>query len=153
EGYETHIVPPAARVSSWTENTLEIDRIQRRLIESGVHRHTETALNRVEDGTIVVANTYTGHESDMAADCVVMVTSRLPNDSLYQQLSAMAGDSAPETVRMIGDCVAPSTIAAAVWSGRRFAEEFDDEPAGNDGVAFDREVTELADRKTASISA
>lgn len=153
EGYETHIVTPAAQVSSWTRNTLEIDRIQRRLIEAGIHRHTETALNRVQAGGLVVANTYTGAESEMPADCVVMVTARLPRDGLYRALSAMEGGSGPETVRLIGDCSAPSTIAAAVWSGRRFAEEFDAEPATNDGVPFDREVTELANRKAAGLPA
>lgn len=153
EGYETHIVTPAARVSSWTENTLEIDKIQRRLIEAGIQRHTETALNRVEPHGLVVANTYTGTESDMPADGAVMVTSRVPHDSLYHELSAMQGDSAPDTVRAIGDSWAPSTIAAAVWSGRRFAEEFDSEPDTNDGVGFEREVTELANRKTAGLPA
>jgi dimethylamine/trimethylamine dehydrogenase len=44
----------------------------------------------------------------------------------------------------IGDAWAPGTIAAAVWSGRRFAEEFDAGLQSNDVVPFRREVTELA---------
>jgi dimethylamine/trimethylamine dehydrogenase len=47
-------------------------------------------------------------------------------------------------VRGIGDAWAPGTIAAAVWSGRRFAEEFDADPPSGDEVPFRREVTELA---------
>ena len=40
------------------------------------------------------------------------------------------------SVRAIGDAWAPGTIAAAVWSGRRYAEEFDADLPGNDGVPF-----------------
>ena len=47
-------------------------------------------------------------------------------------------------MRGIGDAWAPSTIAAAVWSGRRYAEELDADLPSNDVVPFRREVTELA---------
>ena len=47
------------------------------------------------------------------------------------------------SVRAIGDAWAPATIAAAVWSGHRYAEELDEpQPAGP--VPYLREVTELA---------
>ena len=48
------------------------------------------------------------------------------------------------SVRAIGDAWAPGTIAAAVWSGRRYAEEFGADLPGNDVVPFRREVTRLA---------
>jgi len=38
----------------------------------------------------------------------------------------------------IGDCLAPSTIAAAVYAGHRYAREFD-RPLGED-VGFAREL-------------
>jgi len=47
-------------------------------------------------------------------------------------------------VRCIGDAFGPGTIAAAVWSGRRAAEEFDAPDWSNDEVPFRREVTALA---------
>jgi dimethylamine/trimethylamine dehydrogenase len=47
-------------------------------------------------------------------------------------------------VRGLGDAWTPGTIAAAVWSGRRFAEEFETELPSNDVVSFRREVTGLA---------
>ena len=48
-----------------------------------------------------------------------------------------------KSVTIIGDALAPGTIAAAVWAGRRYAEEFD---AGAGPVPKDmrREVTGLA---------
>jgi len=41
------------------------------------------------------------------------------------------------SVVRIGDCLAPSTIAAAVYSGHRYAREIDSPPG--DTVAFKRE--------------
>ena len=40
----------------------------------------------------------------------------------------------------IGDCLAPSTIAAAVYDGHRYARELD-EASEPDGVPFRREYT------------
>jgi dimethylamine/trimethylamine dehydrogenase len=45
------------------------------------------------------------------------------------------------TVTRIGDCLAPSTIAAAVYSGHRYARETD-MPA-SDEVPFKRELIAL----------
>ena len=77
------------------------------------------------------------------ADAVVMVTSRLPEESLFHELADALG-GAVASVRGIGDAWSPGTIAAAVWSGRRYAEEFDAELPPNDEVPFRREVTQLA---------
>jgi dimethylamine/trimethylamine dehydrogenase len=49
-------------------------------------------------------------------------------------------------VRCAGDAWAPSTIAAAVWAGRRYAEEFDLEAAALDATSVRREYTALAPR-------
>lgn len=73
-----------------------------------------------------------------------MVTARLPNDALLTELSGLKEDGRLASVRGVGDCWAPGTIAAAVWSGRRGAEEFDVQLPSNDGVPFRREVTELS---------
>ncbi|MGH3358088.1 MAG: NAD(P)-binding protein [Nocardioidaceae bacterium] len=145
EGYDTCLVTPAAQVSSWTVNTMEVDRIQRRLIECGVDRVTETAVDRIVAGGVVVSDVYTGRPRDIEADAVVLVTARLPRDELLNELVGRGG---LRTVRGVGDCWAPSTIAAAVWSGRRAAEEFGQPARPNDEVPFRRETTELADLGT-----
>jgi dimethylamine/trimethylamine dehydrogenase len=72
-----------------------------------------------------------------------MVTARLPEDELYLDLVSRQEQGEITSVRAIGDAWAPGTIAAAVWSGRRYAEEFDADLPGNDGVPFRREVTQL----------
>jgi dimethylamine/trimethylamine dehydrogenase len=143
EGFEVEIVTPAAQVSAWTVNTMEVDKIQRRLLTAGITLRTSTALTAVGDGKVTVACTYTDKSTEIAADSLVMVTARLPDDELYQQLLPHQEQGQICTLRAIGDAWAPGTIAAAVWSGRRFAEEFDAKPPDSDVVPFRREVTRL----------
>ena len=70
-----------------------------------------------------------------------MVTSRLPNDALYYDLKASPErlkDAGIQSVKRIGDALGPGLIAAAVWSGHRFARELDAPPPGD--VPFKREL-------------
>jgi len=143
EGFEVEIITPAPQVSAWTVNTMEVDRIQRRLLLAGVTLRTSAAVTEVGAGKVTVASAYTGQLSEAAADSVVMVTARLPEDELYLDLLTRQEQGEITSVRAIGDAWAPGTIAAAVWSGRRYAEEFDTDRPGNDGVPFRREVTKL----------
>jgi len=54
----------------------------------------------------------------------VLVTSRAPNDGLWQDL-ALKRDQWPDhgivSIDRIGDCLSPATIAAANYVGHRFA--------------------------------
>ncbi|RZK84435.1 MAG: NADH:flavin oxidoreductase, partial [Rhodococcus sp. (in: high G+C Gram-positive bacteria)] len=89
---------------------------------------------------------FTGDEQFVDADSVVLVTARLPKDGLFHELQSREPEWAGadlRSVRGIGDAWAPSTIAAAVWSGHRYAEELDEPPAPGP-VAFRREVTGLS---------
>ncbi|WP_027943831.1 FAD-dependent oxidoreductase [Amycolatopsis taiwanensis] len=143
-GYDVSIVTPEAQVSSWTVNTFEVNRIQRRLIENGVRRVTDHAVTRVGVGGVEVRDVYAGQIRELDCDAIVMVTARLPRDELYLDLVARRERGDLLSVRGIGDAWAPGTIAAAVWSGRRAAEEFDATLPSNDEVPFRREVTQLA---------
>ncbi len=145
EGHDVAIVTPAAHVSQWTTNTLEVTKIQRRLIEAGIERRTDQVLTSVGAGGVELADVYTGTTHEYEAEAVVMVTARLPREDLLLDLMERQERGELATVRGIGDCWAPATIAAAVWSGRRAAEEFDAPVLSNDVVPFRREVTRLAD--------
>ena len=126
---------------------MEQERIQRRLLELGVTVATAQTLVAIEAGTARTACVYTGREADQACDCVVLVTSRLPEDVLFAELTARTdewGEAGIASVRTVGDAWCPGTIAAAVWDGRRYAEELD-EPDPGDGVPFLREIVLLAD--------
>jgi dimethylamine/trimethylamine dehydrogenase len=150
EGHQVRLVTPAADVSAWTANTLELTAIRRRVLQAGVTVDVSRTVLRLTQNGVVTGCVFTGAEQFLAADAVVMVTARLPDDSLYQQMTERtSGGSAgsPRSVRAIGDAWAPSTIAAAVWDGHRYAEELD-APAPNAAVPFRRELTALSHCET-----
>jgi len=81
---------------------------------------------RVTSDGITVCCAYTGREQDIDCDSVVLVTSRLPNESLCLDLLELHdewGRAGLISVRTVGDAFSPGSIAAAVWDGRRFAED------------------------------
>ncbi|HLE99294.1 MAG TPA: FAD-dependent oxidoreductase [Gaiellaceae bacterium] len=144
EGHEVTLVTPEARVSEWTVNTMEQHRIQRRLLELGVTALTSRTVLAASDGAVRTACVYTEREQELPCDSLVLVTARLPDDALRDELeAALEGRSGP-TIRLIGDAWSPGTIAAAVWDGHRYAEELDEPPSDRDEPPFLREVVELA---------
>ncbi|MBT6109970.1 MAG: FAD-dependent oxidoreductase, partial [Rhodospirillales bacterium] len=146
EGLDVTLVTPAADISNWTHNTMEQERIQTRLLELGVTLVPHRNLASIGGGTVTLSCVYTDREETRPCGSVVMVTARLPNDDLYYELTADqdALDAAGiKSVSRVGDCLAPGTIAAAVYSGHRYAREMD-EPV-TDAVPFRRELPQLAE--------
>ena len=67
----------------------------------------------------------------IAADWILPLTRREPHDALYHEVRAAIVEDrtgAPKTVTRIGDCLAPGTIAAAVYGGYRAALEMSPAP-------------------------
>jgi dimethylamine/trimethylamine dehydrogenase len=140
-GIDVVLVTPAGCVSAWTVNTLEQFSIQKRLLELGVTILANCNLVEFDGQRAAVECVFTGRRSIVPAGSVVTVTSRVSEDALAAELArdpdrlAQAGIV---SVVSIGDCLAPSTIAAAVYAGHRYAREFD-RPLGED-VGFAREL-------------
>jgi dimethylamine/trimethylamine dehydrogenase len=122
-GLDVTLVAPDGIVSSWCRLTEEQRRIQARLLAMGVRIEVSTALESVRDDSAVLACAFTGETREVAAGCVVMVTSRAPSDALYHALSERI------EIARVGDCSAPGTIASAVYAGHRYARELDCELA------------------------
>jgi dimethylamine/trimethylamine dehydrogenase len=140
-GTSTILVTPGDKVSAWTVNTLEQPAIHRRLVELGVRVILNQNVVAFDGSRVALACVYTGQESALPAASIVTVTSRLPNDALYEDLSGRPDALAAAgivSVTSIGDCLAPGTIAAAVYAGHRYAREFALEHG--DEVAFRREL-------------
>jgi dimethylamine/trimethylamine dehydrogenase len=133
EGKHVTLVTPATLVSEWTVKTMEQPRIHKRLVEAGVELLTARDLVSAGAGEARLVDTFTHRESTIPLDSLVLVTARLPNDALARELGVTA----------VGDALAPGTIASAVWDGRRYAEELDTPPRGDD-LPFKREVVKLA---------
>ncbi len=146
-GHDVRLVTPAPLVSSWTTHTLEIQDIQRRVRAAGITVDTSRALVGIGCAEAGTACVFTGSEATVAADAVVLVTARLPMDALFTALQERAGDwpaHGVRSVRCVGDAWAPTTIAGAVWSGRRYAEDFDAPGPASRERGYRREYTALA---------
>jgi dimethylamine/trimethylamine dehydrogenase len=147
EGRSVTLVTPAQCVSSWTTATMEQHRIQRRLLELGVELVASHAVVSLVAAGALASCVFTGREREILADAAVLVTARLPVDSVYRELVDARerwADIGLRTVKAVGDCLAPATIAAAVWEGHRYAQELDEPDDRGDTVPFRREVTDLA---------
>ena len=148
EGFSVSLATPASEVSTWTRNTMEQHAIQRRLLEMGVTILPNMILTGTDDGVVEFSCGYTGAGTQVEADCVVPVTSRIPNDTLYRDFNARKeqwSDAGIELLAVLGDAQAPATIAHAVFAGRKFAEELDGGVIDPDCVSFRRELVALAD--------
>ena len=108
-------------------------RIQRRLIEKNVTIMPLLNLSGMSKDTVTLSCVYSGQEQEVACGSVVLVTSRTPNDAIWNDINAIKeqwSDAGIKTVTRIGDCLAPSLIVAAVYSGHAYARniEFDMPP-------------------------
>jgi dimethylamine/trimethylamine dehydrogenase len=142
DGLEVRLLTPAHAASAWTEYTLEIKHVQKRLLELGVELITNRNLVAFDGAHVQTACVFTGKTGAIPCTSLVTVTARLPEEALYRALLAK-----PEaltaagimSVAAIGDAWAPGTIAAAVYAGHRAAREMD-APQTADAVPFAREI-------------
>lgn len=144
-GCEVTFVTPDSLVSSFTQFTAEQKRVQRRVMEKCAAVHTSKALVGAESGVARLACVYTGRETAVTADALVLVTGMVPRDELYTGLRAhgedVLGAAGIRRVVRLGDCLGPGIIAAAVHSGHLFARTLD--TAITDETPYRRENVEL----------
>ncbi|WP_373503293.1 NAD(P)-binding protein [Aestuariivirga sp.] len=140
EDHEVTLVTPAAVASSFTKASLEQKVIQARLITLGVKIIANKAVSAIAADHVTLDCVFTGEASELPAGAAVLVTARTPVDELWRQLPAKGIAST-----RAGDCFGPGTIAAAVHSGRNFAETFGTPALDHLEIPFRREVTALSD--------
>jgi dimethylamine/trimethylamine dehydrogenase len=144
EGLSVTLVTPAALVGAWSVYTAEQTRTQARLLDLGVDIVTNHVLTSFDGREANLACVFSGRTIGKSAQSLVLVTARLPDDTLYHEL---ASDSEAleaggiQTITRIGDCLAPGTIAAAVYSGHRYSRELDAPNPGD--VPYRRERVTL----------
>ena len=144
EGHEVLLVTPAPEISIWTKWTLEQTQVQKQLIELGVELAPQTDLAAVHAGMVELSCVFTDRRTERACDSLILISERFPNDELYQFLeveSEKLSGAGIKTLKCIGDCHAPATIAAAVYSGHLAARELQAEP--QEEVPFLRERIQI----------
>jgi dimethylamine/trimethylamine dehydrogenase len=126
-GRKVTFVTPEAQVSPWSNHTLEQARVQRRLIDLDVNIITAHCLSGRTDERLELACIYSGKPRSIDCAALIPVTARLPDESLWLDLTARRSewaDAGIQSVTRIGDCLAPGLIAAANYSGHQYAREF-----------------------------
>jgi dimethylamine/trimethylamine dehydrogenase len=139
QDYAVTLVTPSCLVSSFTKASLEQPRIQTRMLELGVTVTANMAVQNIAADYLTLACVFTGRTHQLGADSTVLVTSRGAQDSLFQSLSGKMAN-----ISRVGDCYSPGTIAAAIHSGRKLAEDFGEPEPDYLEVPYRREVTELS---------
>ena len=114
-GHAVTLVTPYPQVSGWTVYTDEQGFIQDRLMSLGVTLVTQHMLSAQGADYARITCATSGEPRDIACESLILVTGRQPIDDLWQTLHTR-----PNTVR-VGDCLAPSSIADAVYSAHRYA--------------------------------
>ena len=140
-GAEVCFVTPENLVSAWGVNSDEQYQTQQRLIELGVQIITAHGLDEFDGAEATLGCVYTKQTRVVAADAVLLVTARTPNDSLYKELNAKIESDPPvkyPTVDKIGDCDAPAIIASAIYAGHRYARELGTNMEQSDVIRHDR---------------
>lgn len=128
-------------VSAWAGNTSERWRIRTQIVQKGIEIVTAHALTAFDGAQATLKCGYTGRTQNIGVTGAVLATQRLPEDDLYHQILAKVDGDAnklPFTLTRIGDCEAPSIVAAAVYAGHKFATELDTVQDVDQPLKFDR---------------
>lgn len=140
-GCEVTLITPSSIVSSWTTNTLEQEKIQRRLLELDVDIQVSQKIAKIESGEAIVSSIYSDKNTTrIAFDSLILVTTRESDNELFELLEKQADRF--KTLKRIGDCNAPGTVAAAVYEGHSAARYLE---SGQDDYVnlFNREIPAL----------
>ena len=117
---------------------MEQEKIQSHLLSMKVDIVSLHELTHVGSTRVELANVYDANiTKSIEYDCLIIITSRSPNDQLYQSL--LPNEAKLKTLKAMGDCHAPGTVAAAVFEGHLAARELEAE--GDEYQALFRRVS------------
>jgi len=101
--------------------TDEQEFIQARLLSMGIEVGFTQKIERIADGILNTSCIYSGKSFTHDFSSLILVTGRIPDDQLFNELAL--------TAARVGDCLVPSSIADAVYTGHKFAREYGEDPA------------------------
>ncbi len=146
QGKDVTIVTNMSEIAEYGVFTMDVMNNKRMMFNAGIKQYRNHWGERIEPGKITLFYLYRhGAEllgpnaggiprpeskavMDLPCDSVILVTSRVSNDSLYRELRARRDEWAAEEVQgvyRIGDCHAPRQLHNAIFDGHRLAREFD----------------------------
>ena len=145
-GCNINFVTPASVVSPWTESTLEQARVQRALLNQGVEITCNKTITSGESQSLIIECVFTGKKTTIDCKTIIMVTERIPNCSLYDELilqEEALGESSKKHIKLLGDAEAPGLIADSIFSGHLAAENFETPDEVIEKAIYMREMPSL----------
>ncbi len=128
-GREVALATNEGRAGHWSRYTGEQEFTIAALIEAGVDIVTNQGIEGFDGTEVRLACVFSGRTMTRPARSLLTVTSRAPSDGLYFELAGdpdRLAENGILSVRRIGDCAAPGTIAAAVYAGHQAARGLGD---------------------------
>jgi 2,4-dienoyl-CoA reductase-like NADH-dependent reductase (Old Yellow Enzyme family)/thioredoxin reductase len=112
-GSQVEIVTPFPKLGLIElDLTLQWPYLMSRLLKAGVRITPDTMVEALEGSTVKVINVHSHERRAIAADHVVIVSGRIPNDELRQSLAGSSLD-----LHRVGDCLSPFNIGKAIREG------------------------------------
>ena len=99
-------------------------------------------LASAADHSVETECVFSGRRTILPCATLVLVTEKLPNDALFQELNERS-DSTFKSLQIIGDGLAPGLIADAVYAGHLAARDFQRDPEVIEQELFRREMPSL----------
>lgn len=128
-GSRVKFVTSSPQVAPTCIATFEQFKTQANLINLEVEIHTDKRIDSLTGDSATLKCVYTGRETRISGNAVVLVTDRLPNEDIYLSLTAdqdRLKTAGIKTLRAIGDSLVPGIIATAVFSGHTAARELEE---------------------------
>ena len=125
-GARVTLVTPESRIGRWTLYTNEHALTMQALMDADIDLVTERRLVGFVPGCARFESVYGAAGIELDADCLVPVGARDPDDALWRDLQGRRAEFEARgglSLRRVGDCHAPGTVAAAVYAGHRAARE------------------------------
>ena len=144
--HQVIFITPASIVSPWTESTLEQKRVQKSLLLNGVNIICNKSIDKAEGQSLNLQCVFTGEITHIKCSAIVMVTERIPNTTLYDQLIEQNNrieGSKRKHIQLIGDAESPGLIADAVFLGHLAAQNFEEPEQEIQKAMFMREMPSL----------
>jgi 2,4-dienoyl-CoA reductase-like NADH-dependent reductase (Old Yellow Enzyme family) len=112
-GRQVEIVTPFPKLGvNQLDLTLQWSYLMSRLHAAGVRISPDSMVAAIDKTSVRVANLYGGESRTIAADQVVIVSGRRPDDELHQALVSSSLE-----LRRVGDCLSPLNIGKAFRDG------------------------------------
>ena len=129
-GCKVTFITTSNMVCSFGSYTSEQPSAQKNLIKLGVKLIFSQNINFYDGKNLEMSCMYTGQKSNLKTDSLVTITARLPIDMLYYQVKDLMDAGKANSIKSIyciGDANAPAPIASAVYAGRKYALEIDED--------------------------